>query len=508
MQLPNVEILTNEDKIWFARSIAGMIVADGHVDDSEMDSLKEAISFLEDREEVDRLMAIVKSGKPPQLQVAQIESKQAFIILKYLAELMVADSVLSPSEVDYFIHVGKMLGFPPAILTKLWQTARQSLEATLPQGLIDTGKGGKLEVALLSLSEASCSFRFPRPLTPNSRLILEVRKGENEYYSPVQMRLDRQTSDKHDPGSYRITAKIEQRLGEGNGVLEALYPDRYMPAEDTRLTPNKSSLSGSLVRCHICQTPKIPFYILRSRSMITKSNLFGIPSYVKPAGQLDFCDFSLLEVKSCPDCGFSSNHIEDFQKTPRDVAEFDVAAFKEGWEEAIAPQLKKMQADQEGYMSEERSPELAILSYDMALTTLKHLLSKLTDDRDKLVYSRKMASLMMIQAELMMNNGKREQAIEQLKKVVGTLEPLFELMEGEVIMRAATLMFQIMVYLKDFQKAGQYMKFMDNYDTEGKLDPNGSEYKTLQICAATIKKTYDDREMLAFDKLKDFHLEE
>ena len=48
MELPNTEAMSIEEKIWFARAIAGMIVADGRVDDSELEFLKEAISFLED----------------------------------------------------------------------------------------------------------------------------------------------------------------------------------------------------------------------------------------------------------------------------------------------------------------------------------------------------------------------------------------------------------------------------------------------------------------------------
>ncbi len=47
MELPNTEAMSIEEKIWFARAIAGMIVADGRVDDSELEFLKEAISFLE-----------------------------------------------------------------------------------------------------------------------------------------------------------------------------------------------------------------------------------------------------------------------------------------------------------------------------------------------------------------------------------------------------------------------------------------------------------------------------
>ena len=102
MQLPNVEQLDSEDKNWFARAIAGMVVADGRVDESETAFLKEALGFLEDRSQVEQIMGIVKQGKPPEMPAAKIDSKQAFVMLKYLSELMVADAHLSPGEVRFF----------------------------------------------------------------------------------------------------------------------------------------------------------------------------------------------------------------------------------------------------------------------------------------------------------------------------------------------------------------------------------------------------------------------
>ncbi|SVE61977.1 uncharacterized protein METZ01_LOCUS514831, partial [marine metagenome] len=70
MQLPNVEELSSEDKNWFARAIAGMIVADGRVDKSETVFLKQALGFLEDRSQVEEILGIVKQGKPPQMPPA------------------------------------------------------------------------------------------------------------------------------------------------------------------------------------------------------------------------------------------------------------------------------------------------------------------------------------------------------------------------------------------------------------------------------------------------------
>ena len=64
--------------------------------------------------------------------------------------------------------------------------------------------------------------------------------------------------------------------------------------------------------------------------------------------------------------------------------------------------------------------------------------------------------------------GKAESNLEE---VVKALEPVFQNMEGAVIIHTALLIFQINIYFGDTQSAAQYMKFMDGYDPDGKLDP-------------------------------------
>ena len=58
MQLPNLDEMSAEEKMWFANSIAGMVVADGHADQSEMSFLREAINFLDDKDEINILTSI------------------------------------------------------------------------------------------------------------------------------------------------------------------------------------------------------------------------------------------------------------------------------------------------------------------------------------------------------------------------------------------------------------------------------------------------------------------
>ena len=242
--------------------------------------------------------------------------------------------------------------------------------------------------------------------------------------------------------------------------------------------------------------------------MKTKSNIFGIPSYLSSAGELDFCNYNLIDVASCSKCGFSSNHKEDFKRLETDNPHFDCEKFSKEWSEKITPFLKKAQDLGEKYFGEERDLEEGILSYDLAAATFEHLASIETDVRKKREAIRRKVSMLMVQSELLMENEDREHAEANLKKVVEDLESIFESLEAPVILHVCVLLFQIKIYFNDLQSAAQYMKFMDNYDTEGKLQEGTEEYKELKVNSAKIKVTFDDREILTKENLKHFHLDD
>jgi len=162
MELPNLEEMSAEEKKWFANSIAAMVVADGHADKSEMVFLREAINFLDDKDEIEKLMVIIKDGKAPELRSLDIDPKQAFLMLKYLAQLMVADADLSQKEISFFLLTGKMLGFNNEILAKLWKSARFLLEKDLPLAIVETGSL-KTKVSLTKVDETGVTFRLGKP---------------------------------------------------------------------------------------------------------------------------------------------------------------------------------------------------------------------------------------------------------------------------------------------------------------------------------------------------------
>ena len=91
-----------------------MVGADGHAEKHELDYLKQALHFLESKEDIDKIITLVKDlehGVHPKLEKIAIDSKHVFLILKYLAQIMVADSDLSPKELRFFLQVGNLVGF-------------------------------------------------------------------------------------------------------------------------------------------------------------------------------------------------------------------------------------------------------------------------------------------------------------------------------------------------------------------------------------------------------------
>ena len=103
--------------------------------------------------------------------------------------------------------------------------------------------------------------------------------------------------------------------------------------------------------------------------MITESNIFGVSSYIRSAGKLKFCDFNLIQVASCSECGFSSNDKEHFKRLKSSVGNFPVDEFKKGWQEKISPFLKKAKDSGEIFFGEERNLQQGIISYDLAIST-------------------------------------------------------------------------------------------------------------------------------------------
>ena len=114
VELPSVEGMTSEQKFWFASAIAGMVGADGHAEKHELDYLKQALHFLDSKEDINKIIAMIRDldhGVTPKLSKIALDGKHTFLILKYLAQIMLSDTNLSPKEVKFFLKVGRLVGY-------------------------------------------------------------------------------------------------------------------------------------------------------------------------------------------------------------------------------------------------------------------------------------------------------------------------------------------------------------------------------------------------------------
>jgi hypothetical protein len=102
-------------KVWSAKAIAGIIVADGVVTNAELSILRESISFLEDSETINEIVDMVKIREKPKLQVLKTDRATATKILISLAVVTLTDNKLNASESEYFNYIAGKMGFEKKI---------------------------------------------------------------------------------------------------------------------------------------------------------------------------------------------------------------------------------------------------------------------------------------------------------------------------------------------------------------------------------------------------------
>lgn len=125
----HLSALSADGRLWVATAIAGMICADGHVDDSEIQYLREIIQFLESKEHINEVISMVKRKERPILKSLKLEREQAFEILKLLTSLAATDTKLAQSEAKFLKYAGSKLGFDPAFSNRMMKWAVQRIQA-------------------------------------------------------------------------------------------------------------------------------------------------------------------------------------------------------------------------------------------------------------------------------------------------------------------------------------------------------------------------------------------
>lgn len=122
-----VESLPPPVKIWFAYAVAGVITADGIVTEAELDFLRETINFLDNVEDINQIVGVVKNKERPVLQKINTDPEVAAMILIHLAGVAITDGKLDDSEIEFFKYVGKKLGFEWAYAEEVLEWGKENL---------------------------------------------------------------------------------------------------------------------------------------------------------------------------------------------------------------------------------------------------------------------------------------------------------------------------------------------------------------------------------------------
>ncbi len=438
-----IESLSDDNLSWFVDAIRGMVLADRHVDHHEVAYLRTILAYLSNKEEAERLVQMIKQRQNAELYyIGTIDREQAFYILVVLAKIALADGKFTQSEADYFKYACTRLGFDGIFTKEMLNLVQKKLEV------------------------------------------------ENEYARLKNLSIASKDNYKMGPQTV-IEAKMDEHQ----------HRHLFSRSMNKQLKTSNNSLLGKYVQCFVCNQPDIPFWVLRSKCMKTQSNIFGVTIYTKPVKGKDHCDFNLIQTAVCPKCFFASNDLQYFKHENNPTEPFNAEHLDKAWEQAFPEREKVFSVHGDKFFSTSRSLEDAILSYDMAIMTYKQLSSLETNNLHLL----KTVALYMIQSELFMTAGKRKEAEDNLNKVTNSIEPIFSYLDGEYIIRAATLLTLVFLYFKDYKKAGEYMGFLKNYSQSKKLDKGTAEHKALLIANNRVDAAYSERARFAYDKLNSFH---
>ena len=119
---------SKEVREWVVNAIASIVIVDGIVEKHEFLALQEAISFLESKEEVHKLMENVKERKLNDITPIKMKPDLAVKVFFYLAAIAIIDGNLKKSEQALLKKCGQCLGIERDVETAVIRWSINQLE--------------------------------------------------------------------------------------------------------------------------------------------------------------------------------------------------------------------------------------------------------------------------------------------------------------------------------------------------------------------------------------------
>jgi CheY-like chemotaxis protein len=300
---------------------------------------------------------------------------------------------------------------------------------------------------------------------------------------------------------------FKQRLRKPSGEAPA-----RPAAEGTRRPPNpvqapdvrkkaaqpvkgNSSLLEREVLCPFHEEPSaFNRYTLRTGRIVTDSSFFDVPVYLSANKGADFVNYHLLNVMVCPQCFFASNNAEYFIH-PGDE-KHQPYAFKPVTRTAIvaaAEDRRKLAAGiSPEFFTEKRTPEDAVISYELALETSRTLwtagkrefpveLIRMANYQLRIAHVREVMKL-----PVPAGDDRYAAAFELLKEA-------FQTVEGANLYRTIYQLIAVAIYLGCNADAMRYMEHIRVLQREAKVPQE--DVSALQRYANRCRKAWEDRDM-------------
>lgn len=369
--------------------------------------------------------------------------------------------------------------------------------------------GREDNVVCCDVSTGGCMLRMGHMVNTKTKVQLSFfapkgKEGVLEQYEVVVATIRWCRPSKNENKLFFAGVQFNHDIKESHGILQILFPERFADnLSQQKLETSNNSLMGTYARCFVCEADKVALWLLRSRSMLTKPNLFRIPIYHKPMPNKDFVDYNLLQVNVCPNCQFASNETVHFHSTYNSNCGFDTTEFGRLWRANQPKRNELFKSFATDFEKETRTVDQAIISYTFAIQT-HETLARLGDQVDQI---RKIATFMVTRADILMEKGDQKAALMDLQRAAQLLDSVFGQLEEEHSFRASLMLGLIGIFFRDSKRISHHLGYLQTLERSDKYSEGQQSTKVLKGCTTLLLKAFQERENLSFDKLKSFHVD-
>ncbi len=223
MEFETIASMSDEVKEWFARAIVGMILADGRIDQSELDYLKGIISFLENADLIDSILELTGKNTIPELEPIKVEEKQALFIVEHLTSISIVDEDLDRNEKKFLRYAAEKLHLPPKIPDKYLANALKRLKNKKIHANL-TINGVTQNITIIMIKKDHCLFFSGRAMAPLTPLTLQLARGkeieqEVSFYRPIEAEAIWCRSKRTIMGKFLARADYKEPVQKDHGLI-------------------------------------------------------------------------------------------------------------------------------------------------------------------------------------------------------------------------------------------------------------------------------------------------